>query len=632
MKHTIAMRKKNNSIFLILALLLGSITSCQAKGDIVTFDTSISEDATPEVLARILAANEKPISEIKFEKGTYHFYSEKGQEEFVHISNHCDVMVHTAFPLQNFENLKIDGQGSTFIFHGIMIPFLVDHSKNITIENLSIDWNEAFHSEGKIVAIDESNKTFDMSISEDYPYEIRNGQLIFIKPYYEHTIGQSILYDPQRKAIMYDTESYTNITTVRKAEVSHNVEQVPYKYERDNGAVEFKRIGRESKVTATELKPGLVRISGHSKKLPPVGMILTMKGDQGFNRIAPAFRVTHTYGFNANNVNVHHAGGMGIIAENSADLILDNFNVTPSQGRMVSTTADATHFVGCRGKIELKNCTFENQLDDASNIHGTYQIITDLLEKNKIGVRMGHDQQKGFQIGIPGDTLGLVRLSDSFHAYDYITIKETEYINGRYQIITLNEDLPEGVIYGDLIENVSAYPELLVQNCKIQNNRARGLLLSTPKRTVIENNFFSSEMEAILIPVESSKWYESGNATNVSIRNNVFQDCTHSGQQRGVIRFDTDDDNANIAFSDIEIINNTFNHWDSWILQICNVDGLKVSGNTFTYSGTFPQKYPDEAAIQIKHSKNVSFKDNTFKGAATNILETDKDLKALKFK
>lgn len=617
---------------LITALLLMIVFSSSYAGKIAIFNTDIAEDATPAVLKRLLNADENPISEIKFEKGTYHFYPEKGLEKYVHISNHCDVMVHTAFPLQGFENLKIDGQGSTFIFHGIMIPFLVNDSKNITIENLSIDWNEPFHSEGKIVAIDEVNKTFDMSIGEEYPYEIRNGQLIFIKPYYEHTIGQSILYDPVRKAIMFDTESYTNISTIRKAEVSRNVDKVPYKYERDPRAVEFKRLGRENKVTATELKPGLIRIAGHSKKLPPVGMILTMKGDQGFNRVAPAFRVTHTYGFNAKNINVHHAGGMGMIAENSADLILDNFNVTPSQGRMVSTTADATHFVGCRGKIELKNCTFENQLDDASNIHGTYQIITDLLEDNKIGVRMGHDQQKGFQVGIPSDTLGLVRLKDSFHAYDYVTIKSIQYMNGRYQIITLNEHLPKGVQYGDLIENVSAYPELLVQNCKIQNNRARGLLLSTPKKTIIEDNYFSTEMEALLIPVESSHWYESGNGANVIIRNNVFQDCTHSGQNRGVIRFHTDDENANIAFKNFEISNNTFNHWDSWILQISNIDGLKVEGNTFNYSGTFPQKYPDEAAIQIEHSKNVSFKKNTFKGAAKTILETDDNLSKLNFK
>lgn len=117
---------------------------------------------------------------------------------------------------------------------------------------------------------------------------------------------------------------------------------------------------------------------------------MVCKGDQWENRLVPAFRVIHTYGFLAENINVHHAGGMGIIAENSDDLTLDNFNITPSKGRMVSTTADATHFVGCRGKVTIKNCTFQNQLDDASNVHGSYQRVVDVLDDYRIGARMGH--------------------------------------------------------------------------------------------------------------------------------------------------------------------------------------------------------------------------------------------------
>lgn len=626
------------NILTIICLMLVGLSACQPEGakdevlgEVISFNTDIAEDATPAVLDRILHAGEEGISEINFEKGTYHFYSEKGFEEFVHISNHGDVMVHTAFPLKGFDNLTIDGHGATFIFHGIMIPFLVNECENISIKNVVVDWNEAFHSEGVIVAVDEQNKTFDMSISEEYPYEIRDDQLVFVKPYYEHTIGQSILYDPMREAIMFNTEAYTNLTTVTKARVSRHVADVEYKYERDARALEFKKLGREDKLVVEELKPGLVRVFNHSKKMPPVGMVLTMKGDQGYNRIAPAFRVTHTSGFALSHVTVHHAGGMGLIAENSADLTLDDFNVTPSHGRMVSTTADATHFVGCRGKIEIRNCRFNNQLDDAVNIHGTYQIVTDLLGDNKIGVRMGHDQQKGFEIGVAGDTLGLVRLADSFYPYDYVTIKSIAYLNGRYQILTLNEDLPEGVVYGDLIENITAYPEVLIKDCNISKNRARGLLLSTPKKTVVEHNYFSTEMEAILIPVESSHWYESGNGSNITIRNNVFQDCTHSGQNRGVIRLETDDENENIAFHNIEISNNEFNQFDNLILQIKNIDGLKVSGNTINYSGTFPQLHAENPAIRIQHSKNVIFENNKYNGKAKHILETDDSCASITF-
>ena len=629
-KHKV---KKFKKMYCLLVVSLFCVASSFANSEeTFLFKKNIAGDATPAVLHKVLGLNKKQVNQLKFEKGTYHFYSEKGLEKFCYISNHDDVMVRTAFPIFGFENLTIDGQGSTFIFHGRMIPFLIDGSKNITVKNVSIDWEIPFHSEATIVAVDEKSKTFDMSISDDYPYEIRNNQLVFVKEYYEHRLGQTIMYDPKRKAIMFDTESYTNLTVAGRSKVSRNLNKIKYKYEKDHRGKFFKDHGRENSLVVKELKPGLVRVFNHRKKLPPVGMVLTAKGSQSTNRLAPAFRVTSTDGFNGTNVDIHHAGGMGIIAENSSDLILDNFNITPSHGRMVSTTADATHFVGCRGKVVLKNSTFNNQLDDAMNVHGTYQKIVDVLDENRLGVRMGHSQQQGFQIGKKGDKIGLVRLSKSFFPYNDLTIKGIQYINARYQIITFNEELPKGVKAGDLIENLDAYPDLLVENCVISNNRARGLLISNPVNTIIRNNFFSTEMEGILIPVESGHWYESGNGTNITIENNVFQDCQHSGFRRGVIRFVTDDDNENIAFKNIKIINNTFNQFDNMILEIANTDGLIFSKNKITNSGTFPMLHPNNPVITIKTSKNVVFKKNKYKGKAKEILKKDASLPKLRFK
>ncbi|MGB5418006.1 right-handed parallel beta-helix repeat-containing protein [Algibacter sp.] len=619
-------------LLFVTALSVSSCNNPSSNGEEVLFNTEIAKDATPVVVARLLMAEGNPISEIKFEKGTYHFYPDKGFEKYCYISNHGDLMVKTPFPIFNMKDLIIDGQGSTFIFHGIIIPFLINESENITVKNLSIDWNEPFHSEGLIVANDEKNKTFDMQISDEYPYEIRNNQIFFIKEYYEHSLGQSILFDPIRKAVTYNTQAYTGISTIGRNSTKNNLDKINYKYEHDDRAPEFKDIGTENRLVIEQLKPGLVRVHNHKKKMPPVGMILTMKGEQGFNRVSPAFRVTHTNGFNATNINVHHAGGMGIIAENSADLILDNFNITPSHGRMISTTADATHFVGCRGKVVLKNCTFNNQLDDATNVHGTYQKIVDVLGDYRIGVRMMHHQQLGFVIGYENDNIGFVRLSSSFFPYSKGTIKKTEYLNNRYQIITFNEKLPADLKKGDLIENLDGYPDLLVQNCNIGSNRARGLLISNPLNTVIENNVFNTEMEAILVPVESGYWFESGNAANVIIRNNEFRDCQYGGHNRGVIRFVTDDENENMAFKNIEISNNTFNQFDNLILQISNTDGLKITGNTITNSGTFPKLHPDNPAIKINYSKNIHFNNNTYSGDAQTIIETDESTNKLSFK
>lgn len=609
----------NWMILFIVLFNCAQIWSAQKK---VYFEKSIQNDATFKVLQTFLSDTEKQISEIIFEKGTYHFYPEEGLEMYRYISNHNDELIRTAFPIDNYNGLSIDGQGSEFIFHGRMIPFIIDNSESFSIKNLSIDWAMPFHSEALVVANNEEEKSFDLKISKDFPYDIRDQQLVFVKEYYEHNLGQAIMFDPERGAVAFDTESYTPLTLYKNSDCSRYLSEIKYKYQCDPRDPQHAMVGRESRLRVKELEPGLVRVYNHNKKLPRVGLILVSKGEQSQNRLAPAFHVVNTYGFDANNINVHHAGGMGLIAENSSDLILDNFNVTPSNGRMVSTTADATHFVGCRGKVELKNCTFQNQLDDASNVHGTYQEIVAKIDEFTVGVRMGHYQQLGFVLGKPGDKIGFVRLADSFFAYDENEIDEVTFINGRYQLVRFKKPLANEIKTGDLIENMDAYPEVLVENCNISNNRARGLLLSTPKKTVIRNNYFHTEMEALLIPVESNHWYESGSVTDLTIVNNKFENCNHSGFNRGVIRFVTDDTNKNIAFRDVKILDNEFIHFDNLILEINNTRNLLFKDNIISHSEKFPKLFPQNPAFSVTASENIKFKDNDYSGSADTILET----------
>lgn len=517
-------------VFSVSMMLASSCCVCNADNR-VEVPLQVKDDATSSVYNIINNIEEGCATSIVFNKGTYHFYPEFAYEKYCYISNHNDVLARIGFMLKDKSNITIDGNGAKFIFHGRMIPFLFENCHNVKVKNLTIDFSESFHSESLITAHN-SDGSFDMSISDEYPYEIRNDQLVFVKPYYEHTLGQSILYDPQRKAIAYQTERYTPITTLTKVK-DKNYTDFTYKYKTDLKDDYIRIRGKRDLLKVEQIKPGLVRVYNHKKKLPPVGMILASKGEQGDNRFAPAFKVNDTDGFKAENVVVNHAGGMGFLFENSKDIDLFKCKIEPSGDRMVSTTADATHFVGCRGTVSLRNCVFHNQLDDAMNVHGAYQEIYEIIDNKTLRMRVGHFQQLGFKLANPGDTVGVVRLSDSFHAFHKLTVKKTNQVNGRYQILYLNESIPDDVKVGDLLENLSAYPEILVENCDISRNRARGLLISSPKKTVIRNNYFSTEMEAILLPVESSSWFESGNATNVYIEGNTFQDCTTGGMNRG---------------------------------------------------------------------------------------------------
>lgn len=609
----------------ILFLIVSSI-SVHAQlwgGQKVVFDTSIASDASPAVLAQVLKAQNGGAVHFIFEKGTYHFYPDKALEHWCYISNHEDVVTRTAFPLFNCNNVIIDGQGSTFIFHGLMIPFVIEGGANLSFKNITIDWEVPFHAEGKIVATNVKESTIDMKFGPYDSYEIRNGELVFVKPYYEHTLGQSILFDPERRAVAYRANHY-GISTLASVKTQFNIDKIDYKYKGDHQTAGQVRLGRESIMNAKELEPGLVRIHVKSKqKLPPVGLVLVGKGDKGLNRLAPAIRVTDVRNLNLYNVTVHHANGMGIICENSENIILKKFRVTPSKGRVLSTTADATHFVGCRGKIVLDSCLLECQMDDATNIHGAYQEVMDVIDEHTLGIRVGHFEQQMFKIGRPGDKIGLIRISRSLRPYKELTLNSIQLINGRYQKLTFSEKLPLDIQPGDLIENFDAYPEVQITNCTARGNRARGFLISTPRSTLIENNYFSNQMEAILMPVENSSWYESGAAANVIIRNNVFEDCNHGGSDRGVICFRTDEKNHDYVFRNIRIENNTFNQFGNLILEIVSADGLIFTHNKITCSETFPALYPDSPVYLIRSSAHLVFTNNEYLGKASKIFDVD---------
>ena len=94
--------------------------------------------------------------------------------------------------------------------------FLSYVSKNIEILGLTIDWYLPLHGEGMIVANDTVRNTFDLRLADNMPYTIRNEQLIFIKEGFEHDLAHAILFDPQRKAVAYQTSKYTPLKMMNK--------------------------------------------------------------------------------------------------------------------------------------------------------------------------------------------------------------------------------------------------------------------------------------------------------------------------------------------------------------------------------------------------------------------------------
>lgn len=600
--------KKINLLQLLLFILTQPLFAQEFK--LSEYLKKGEKDATLPVITMLQDAAKHKNSKVIIEKGTYHFYPEKAYEQYSFITNHDNSLRRIAFPINDFDGLTIDAKGSKFIFHGVMMPFNIENSNNIDISGLTIDWHLPLHGEGLIEANDSINNSFDIRLAENMPYTIRNEQLIFIKEGFEHDLAHAILFDPKRKAIAYQTSKYTPLKIKNNIEI-RNKDKFEFPNYVDFRSPEYETQDQESSIKAKEIEPGIVRVSGIIGSLPPVGMVLVCKGQFGKDRIANAFYINKSSNVKLHNLTIHYAGGMGIIGERSQDIVLESVNIlaNPDNNLMVSATADAAHFSSCKGKIVVNNCNFRHQLDDGINVHGAFVIVEDILAPDKIGVRIGHFQQAGFQFAEQGENAGFINPKNSAEVAFKTTVNSFYKLNKDYYIITFNKEITDKLSKGYIIENLDWYPEVTITNSQFADNRARGLLLKSPKKTIVKNNYFSNMMQAVIISGGiNTWWYESGGAQDMLIEGNTFGDCNYDGGKRPVISIGGKQDNKGRMLGKIIIDNNTFNNFNPSILEATGVKQLEFTNNTINNSKTFVATEPEAFVLDIKQVETLKIK------------------------
>jgi len=340
------------------------------------------------------------------------------------------------------------------------------------------------------------------------------------------------------------------------------------------------------------------------------------------HRKCPGFVVSDCSDINFSAIFIHHAGGMGILGQRSHNIVVDGCKVTPSKERMLSTTADATHFVNNTGTLILSNNLFENQKDDATNIHGIYVQIVEKNGADTVTVQIKHHQQFGFDFLKPGMQIEFVR-GKSMITYATATVKSVTKINKEYTSVTFTEQLPVNLEISDAIAEIRDYPEVTIENNIIQKNRARGMLLNCRGKTVVNNNYFHSPGAAILFEGDSFHWFEQGGVQDCIISNNVFDNCMYGVWGKAVIdvkagiqeELETSRYNKNIL-----IENNTFQVYDEGtLLNAYCVDGLVWRNNIVRKSSAYPERDEKSQRFEIMHCDNVEIEElSVDNGAESN--------------
>lgn len=588
---------KMRTVLLLLATLL--ITNASAK-QVIKLSPS-AEDMTPIVREAIESINEKDVK-IVLEKGTYRFRPDYAMDQFCSITNHGNGLKKIAFLLEGLDAVEIEGNGSELIFHGQMAPFQFIDCKEVSAQNMSIDWDIPFTFAGVLVDYNAEEGWRDIKpYTEGFNWTISKGQLMFpnIDGFNYMYLGSTLPFDAVEKRVVHGGQD------------QHS---------------------RPTKVV--KLKNGNLRFYEKLKYYPPIGSVFNSKGDRHNDRYAPAFQVKYCSDVTFDNLVVHHALGMGYLFERADNIKILNSGVylnEPTQ-RVVSSTADATHFANCKGDILIENCRFENMLDDGTNVHGTYVVVDKVLDKKTVRVELKHFEQLGFRFAGVGDEMWFIHSPHVDKASEGV-VSAVNTVNDRFIELTFAKAVPASLKAGDLIENKTWNPTFTMRGCTIRDHRARNIVLKTPLKTVIEDNDFSSMMSSVLFRGESFFWYESGIVEDVLIQNNRFEYCAYNGRNHAILnitpRLGKGFNQDELYDRNIRFVNNTVKTFDNLVVWADRVDGLLIEGNTIEkVNDQGEQLCPKNSVFEFKNCKDVELKNNSYKGDYPKAITIDEKTKA----
>lgn len=583
---------------LSLSLVLSCTTlSAQKVYEISAFGlkANSSKNASPvlqKALAKIKAEykeGEKVI--LRFPEGRYEFHEKGAAVREYYISNHDQTNPKkVGIALEDMKNLTLDGQGSEFVFYGRMLPVSLLRSENCLLKNFSIDFENPHIAQVKIV----ENDPQDGIVFEPAPWvDYRIAKDSIFEAYGEgwtmrHSWG--IAFDGDTKHLVYNTSD----------------------------------IGCPTK-GASEVAPRRIHAPGWKDARLVPGTVVAMRG---WGRPTPGIFLSHDVNTTIENVKVHYAEGMGLLAQLCENITLEKFGVClkgDADPRYFTTQADATHFSGCKGKIVSCNGLYEGMMDDAINVHGTYLKVVKRVDDRTLVGRYMHGQSWGFEWGCPGDEVQFIRSNTmelvgkqnkiiSIRPYDK---EQTE--GAREFLITFQEPVDQVINEqsGFGIENLTWTPEVLFSGNVIRNNRARGSLFSTPRKTIVENNLFDhTSGAAILLCGDCNGWFETGACRHVIIRKNRFvnaltnlfqftnavisiypeipdlkgqQQYFHGGPEGGIV-----------------IEDNEFETFDAPILYAKSVDGLVFRNNTIKLNTEYKPFHPNRNRFWLERVTNVT--------------------------
>lgn len=550
------------SFFVLTATAQNIIKVIPEKGDMTTKLQAAVEKAR--------SYNGKAVV-IELQNADYNIHRESSSQILYHISNTAsekenpDQTKHIGLWLKGLKNVTIDGKGAHLVTHGEMTSFVIDQCENITLRNFTVTAADPTVPELTVTEVGERHMT--VRIHPRSRYQIKDGKFSFVGDNWSLSDGIAQSYDPEKDITW---RSWSPLNGLRKA---------------------------------IELEPNLLRFVYDNAPQARPGLTFQMRDgirDQACGLIQFSKNVT------LENLHLDFLGNFGIVGQMSENITYRNMAFEPEagSGRTCAGFADFVQMSGCKGKITIENSRFSGAHDDPINIHGTHLAVTEFLAPNQIVVKYMHHQTYGFQSFLPGNTIEFID-PHTLLSLSSAKVKKAEMKNEREITITLDKPVTSKVkeTEGLVIENVTYTPEVEIRGNYFSRIPTRGILVSTRRKVIIEDNtFFRMQMSGILIADDARSWFESGMARDVTIRNNNFIECG------GPVIFiaPENDRNEGYVHRNITIANNRFRLTGTDAISAKSVDGLKITDNLFLT----PEVMKIEHLIKTRECKDVTVNGN----------------------
>ncbi|WP_250301589.1 Ig-like domain-containing protein [Streptomyces sp. A 4/2] len=451
---------------------------------------------------------------VLFPHGTYQIYPEQAEVREVYLSNtvgadqrYRDKRI--GILVEDMHDVTIDGGGSHLQFHGLMTTFAAIRSQNVSVRNFSFDVTAPKVVDATVseTGVADGHAYRVLSIPPGSPFSVAGNQVTWRgenspatgQPYWSGVNGMSYtqIHDPAADRTWRGANPlFSGVTSM------------------------------------TDLGGHKLRIEYADTKVPADrGLVYQMREDT--RDTASAF-FWESKDVTVRGLKARYLHGFGFLGQMSENITIDGneFRTDPATGRSTAGFADFVQMSGVKGTVRVTNNLFDGAHDDAINIHGTYVEVTGHPAPNTLTLAYEHPQTAGFPQFHPGDQVEIVdKRTMAAVPGASAEVVSVDGPSGQdhskpltTMTVTFDQAVPAAVTAGNfVVENTTYTPTVDIAGNTFRNIPTRGVLVTTRRPVVIQDNVFDgTQMAGIFISSDAYQWYESGPVRDVLIKNNTF--------------------------------------------------------------------------------------------------------------